>query len=154
MTTTFENAKVGDKVWDYRYGYGIVDSVENRHFGSITYTFEQGPYKGCSNVLGLDGKDDEGVRYLFWNEIEFETPVQPPRMKLIHGVEVPDISFEPRKEEHFYHPMLDNTLYKPSTYHGYGIDAFRAKYGLCYPHTEKGKQAAIFHAKAMLGIKE
>jgi hypothetical protein len=83
-----------------------------------------------------------------------ENPPAKQRTKLIHGVEVPDISFVPRKEEHFYHPILDNTLYKPSTYHGYGIDAFRVKYGLCYPHTEEGKQAAILHAKAMLGIKD
>jgi hypothetical protein len=152
-TTTFEKAKVGDKVWDYRYGYGIVESVESQHFGSITYIFEQGPYKGCSNVLDLAGKDDEGVRYLFWDEIKFEVPVQPPRMKLIHGVEVPDISFKPSYGECYVFPDVCATCpIGVNTYENYVVDRTRSNRGLCYPDTEEGKQAAILHAKAMLGI--
>jgi hypothetical protein len=89
-------------------------------------------------------------------EAKFEVPIQPLRMKLIHGVEVPDISFKPQPNQDYYYPAPHNTggyvcdvYYDCRRWHQY-----RASKGLCYPFTEEGKQAAILHAKAMLGIKE
>jgi hypothetical protein len=83
MTTTFENAKVGDRVWDFIYGWGEI--VE------LCYTPSIVPYEiiakfgdcqvyyyktdGCSQYSGER-------RTLFWGEIKFEAPKQPPRVKL------------------------------------------------------------------------
>jgi hypothetical protein len=151
MTTTFENADVGDRVWSYDQGWGTIKSIDFEREYPIHVIFDN-----CSHyTFPISGAFSEYVsRQLFWDEIKFEIPVQPPRMRLINGIEVPDISFKPRKEEHFYHPVLDKVLYNQSTYLSYGIDDFRVAHGLCYPYTEEGKQAAILHAKAMLGIKD
>ena len=115
-----------------------------RFVPGIAYTFT---LKG-ENLIGIP-------QTLFWDEIEFEVPHQPPRMKLIHGVEVPDISFVPDVGEQYYYPLPSD-----SRFYGFSVIAQcadsdqRNHFGLCYPFTEEGKQAAILHAKAMLGIKD
>lgn len=78
-----------------------------------------------------------------------------PITKLIHGVEVPDISFIPEQDKEYYFPAPHITkLYGCTNYLSKSEnDSFKVQQGLCYPHTEEGKQAAILHAKAMLGIK-
>ncbi len=88
-------------------------------------------------------------------DIKFEAPTQPPRMKLIHGVEVPDISFEPKRGDYFYRPCLSTTaLCECDIWVGGGYqDIFKAR-DMCYPETLEGEKAAILHTKAMLGIKE
>lgn len=77
--TTFENAKVGDRVWDAHYGWGkiIKIRIEDDHpiqleFKSslscvyVWYNFEGIPYSGY-------------FRTLFWDEIKFEAPPRPRR---------------------------------------------------------------------------
>lgn len=80
-----------------------------------------------------------------------------PITKLIHGVEIPDISFTPEYLQNYWFPapstdadgFCHQTRYAPMC----SGDIHRLNHNLCYPHTEEGKQAAILHAKAMLGIK-
>lgn len=78
-----------------------------------------------------------------------------PKTKLIHGVEVPDISFAPKDGEPYFFPepthpdMFDDLIFDGSDM----IDQHNCHFNLCYPYTEEGKQAAILHAKSMLGIK-
>ena len=147
MTTTFENAKIGDKVYDYYYDqYGRVIEI-----GEYSITVQLALNSG-KFVYDKNGRVSN-TRILFWDKPEIIAPEQPPRMKLIHGVEVPDISFKPTIEDRFYYPVLGYELYKTSTYLSYGVDKFKSEHNLCYPYTEEGKQAAILHAKAMLGIK-
>jgi len=94
-------------------------------------------------------------RKLFWDEIKFEIPPQSPRMKLIHGVEVPDIVFKPGLGEDYYAvDFTDKGFYVEYDWGGDELDYTLYERGLCYPFTEEGKKAAILHAKAMLGIKE
>ena len=76
-----------------------------------------------------------------------------PKTKLIHGVEIPDISFTPTPGERYYMPNIQGVhlfsdLSSSSTRY---FDEY-SKYGIFYPYTEEGKQAAILHTKAMLGI--
>ena len=154
MTTTFENARVGDKVWHIIRGWGAVESIDERSAYPILVGFDDrrvGCFTFSGKALMVDLKPS-----LFWDEIKFEVPVQPPRIKLIHGVEVPDISFKPKYNQNYYFPSINNSRHCLLTYHKEGDlhDAFRIQYDLCYPETEEGKQAAILHAKAMLGIKE
>lgn len=76
-----------------------------------------------------------------------------PKTKLIHGIEIPDISFIPKENENYYCPAIDlPELYDADYYErGFLRDEMRIKGNRCYPYTEKGREAAILHAKAMLG---
>lgn len=102
-------------------------------------------------------KDSDGV----WWTIHGGNPMwQPateyrrkPRTKLIHGVEIPDISIAPSGGEMFYTPnTLVTLLVSCGSAGGNSQLEHLVSNGLCYPCTEEGKQAAILHAKAMLGI--
>lgn len=76
-----------------------------------------------------------------------------PKTKMIHGVEVPDISFAPDTGDFYYHPTISNRNYYASTQATRSkFDELAHRHMMCYPHTEEGKQAAILHAKAMLNI--
>lgn len=73
---------------------------------------------------------------------------------IVHGVEVPELRFVPKKNDRFY--LVDPTEpeftcnYLATTDNSY--DTKWIERGLCYEPTEAGKQAAILHAKAWLGI--
>jgi hypothetical protein len=154
MKTTFKTAKPGDRVWDIRKGWGTIfcNHIDDEYPIEVNFDSES------NDTFTLEGK---AFRLdlnptLFWDELKFVVPEQPPRTKLINGVEVPDTSFQPKADEDYYFPSPDipsmcyDTRYRPSN----STDRYRAKNGMCYPYTEKGRQAAILHAKAMLGIKE
>lgn len=92
----------------------------------------------CTSMLSFE----EGIQYR-----------RKPKTKLIHGVEVPDITFTPNEGDFICvpSPCFDGFISTPKFYndkHG----EHHVKHNLCYPDTEEGKQAAILHAKAMLGI--
>lgn len=77
-----------------------------------------------------------------------------PKMKLIHGVEVPDIGINPNVGVEFYASNVGLPCYFEIGTRRYSDCSFTdrmVKRGICYPSTEEGKQAAILHAKAMLG---
>ncbi len=154
MTTTFENAKVGDRVWSVTSGWGFIDDIHYRCKYPIHVTFDDDRFSSFM----VDGRNykDHLNQELFWDEIKFEVPVQPPRMKLIHGVEVPNISFVPKEDEYYYYPSIEMPAFYGFTYFDTTNinDILKNKHGLCYPYTEQGKQAAILHAKAMLGVRE
>jgi hypothetical protein len=154
-TTTFENAKPGDRVWDIRKGWGTIDKLNPHSTYSIIVNFDldkQGEF--TYTVKGKSFMSDVN-QSLFWDELKIEAPEQPPRTKLINGVEVPDISFYPDLNEKYYYPSPScEDFYENTSYEDYEADRHRANYGLCYPYTKEGKKVAILHAKAMLGIKE
>ena len=153
MTTTFENARVGDRVWDFIYGWGKIEHIESKSQYPLKIRFAS----GSGYAFTLKGENLMGIpQTLFWDEIKYEIPTQPLRMKLIHGVEVPDISFRPSHGEDYYAvDLMEETFYYDYyTWRGDVTDLILYERGLCYPLTEGGKKAAILHAKAMLGIKE
>jgi hypothetical protein len=152
MSTTFENAKVGDRVWSVRYGHGAVAAVYSDPNYPLVIKFER--YVNSKSYTFQGNENHHELQTLFWQEIKFEVPKQPPRMKLINGIEIPDISFHPEARKHYYYPLLDvglfdNTFFEESN----KTDEFRAANGLCYPCTPEGKEAAVLHAKALLGVK-
>jgi hypothetical protein len=75
-------------------------------------------------------------------------------MKLVNGVEIPDISFKPNIGESCYLPFpTSSSLYSRHVYnHSNEITGHLSTNGICYPFTEEGREVAILHAKAMLGI--
>jgi hypothetical protein len=147
---TFENAQKGDRVWSIRHGWGVIKLIEDH---KIWVKFENLIW----NIFTFCGKlDIEDLNpTLFWDEVKFDIPQKPIKMKLVHGVEVPDISFKPTLDDHFYYPSVDCiNLHKLMTYNDYGWCNFLSENNLCYPCDDGGRAAAILHAKAMLGFKE
>lgn len=76
-----------------------------------------------------------------------------PKTHTVHGVEVPDLRFEPNEGEEYYlaEPTEYRFTYKYTATND-NLDTVWAERGLCYKPTEEGKKAAILHAKAMLGM--
>lgn len=76
-----------------------------------------------------------------------------PKTHLVHGVEVPDLRIKPDPDKGYYapHVTIDNLVVEFCN-DGDHFDKHLISHNLCYEHTEAGKQAAILHAKAMLGI--
>lgn len=77
-----------------------------------------------------------------------------PKTHMVHGVEVPDLRIVPKTGDRFYladptKPEFTCDFLKTAT-NSYGSEW--TERGLCYEYTEEGKQAAILHAKIMLGI--
>ena len=76
-----------------------------------------------------------------------------PKTHIVNGVEIADLRIEPKIDEWYY--LVDPT--EPEFTSSYeatcdSYDTVWAERGMCYEHTEEGKQAAILHAKIMLGI--
>ena len=75
-----------------------------------------------------------------------------PRTHVIHGVDIPDLRVSPEYGEYFY--LADPlTLELTNRYEFDSEQRIWVERGFTYQDTEEGKQAAILHAKAMLGIK-
>jgi hypothetical protein len=151
MSTTFENARVGDRVWSVRRGHGTIDALDVDPDYPLAVKFDKGLTLKPYTMQGMEIKGE--LQTLFWQEIKFEAPKQL-RMKLINDVEVPNISFHPNDNEYYYYPELTQFLYD-KTFFIKCIDTheFRSANSLCYPYTEEGKAAAMLHSKALLGIK-
>jgi hypothetical protein len=155
MTTTFENARIGDRVWDFIHGFGEIEHIESKSEFPLKIRF----VSGSGYTFTLKGQNLLGIpQTLFWDEIKFEAPTQSQSTKLIHGLEVPDISIDQKTTKlgwRYYYPEPSKTQLFNTEFYGCSTDCMaRLENNLCYPYTEKGKQAAIRHAKAMLGIKE
>jgi hypothetical protein len=152
MTTTFETAKIGDQVFSHTFGWGVILDIDKSNYYPIQAVF--GTTATC-HFFTLEGFHYKGnpSQCLFWDECTIEAPAKPVTMKLVHGIEVPDISFHPTDGTAYYYPATNDDMYSTTTYYSkYLSDRFRSDNNLCYPYTKEGKQAAILHAKAMLGI--
>lgn len=80
-----------------------------------------------------------------------------PKTHLVHGVEIPDLRFTPKFGENYWQPDAGtHNLVLRGFFNGnYTKDYFhshRIANNLCYEPNEEGKQAAILHAKAWLGV--
>jgi hypothetical protein len=153
MKTTFQNARIGDKVFSHTFGWGKIEFVDTSLKYAICVRFINEP--SCSIPFTIEGYyyEDMPIQSLFWDEIDIKAPVKPVTTKVINGVEIPDISFKPNEAEACYvasptRPSLyDQIVYfYPSELNNHLRDS-----NLCYPYTDEGRQVAILHAKAMLG---
>ena len=75
-----------------------------------------------------------------------------PTTHIVHGVEIPDLRVTPELGEQYY--LADPTASELTELHTFVMRAEKlwAERGLCYEPTEEGKQAAILHTKAMMGM--
>ena len=76
-----------------------------------------------------------------------------PKTHIVNGVEIPDLRVKPNCNDRYH--LADPTESEFTYFYLFGgdnKDKLWSKRGLIYEYTEEGKQAAILHAKAMLGI--
>lgn len=70
----FRNAKVGDKVWDFVYGEGVIIEISDCEQYPLTVTFKNDV---CATFT-YDGKMMViGNQTLFWDRFEFTPPAKP-----------------------------------------------------------------------------
>lgn len=72
MTTTFETAKVGDKVWSLLSGWGVIITMKPEDTYSLRVKFGT----GRSNWYTMDGKNHSSNKNqtLFWDEVKIVAP--------------------------------------------------------------------------------
>lgn len=75
MTTTFETAKVGDKVWCMRFGWGEIRNTEASTAYPIAVYFPEDEFETYT-AGGLYDEDDI-TQSIFWDEVVIEAPVKP-----------------------------------------------------------------------------
>lgn len=78
-----------------------------------------------------------------------------PKTRIIHGIEITDFEFKPKVGEAFYAANVGLPEFFEHAQRASEHCTFTQRMierGLIYPRTEEGRQAAILHAKAMLGI--
>lgn len=75
-----------------------------------------------------------------------------PKTYFLHGVEIPDLRIEPKNGQEYWYPDPSTAYFVGFSVHGAESSVHRLENNLCYERTEEGKQAAVKHAKAMLGI--
>jgi hypothetical protein len=154
MTTTFESANVGDKVYSPAFGWGEIRYIYTSKKYPLSIKFYDDPDEEYEFTFEGYYFKDVPRQSLFWDAVTIEAPTKPVKLtatKIVNGVEVPDISFKPVSGEHCYLPVPTHPVFHIHYCADKADDHLNA-FGLCYPLTEEGKQAAILHAKAMLGI--
>lgn len=76
----FANVKVGDKVWDIRMGWGVVDELELDSYYPISVDFT---HVGDTYTLEGFHRDTDVNPSLFWDEIEIKAPPAPlPKLEM------------------------------------------------------------------------
>lgn len=76
MTTTFETAKVGDRVWCIRHGWGEIRELDSSKDYPIHVRFQGDGGFTTYTTCGLYTVDDV-TRTLFWDEVVIDAPVKP-----------------------------------------------------------------------------
>ena len=85
--------------------------------------------------------------------LEYRRKPNKPKTHNVHGVEIPDLRVSPKYGEYYYLASTSTqTHYSVHTSVGDIMDKIWVERGLVYQYTEEGKQAAILHSKAMLGM--
>ena len=75
-TTTFESAKVGDKVWSFEFGWGSIVEILQDEDRPITCKFENFNINIQYSLFGLLSKYST-YQTLFWDEIKIVAPEKP-----------------------------------------------------------------------------
>jgi hypothetical protein len=154
MITTFETAQIGDRVYSPTFGWGEIICIDGFEHYPLGVRFKNTAIDTYYFTLEGYYYEDVPIQSLFWDEVVIEAPIKPVKLaavKIVNGVEIPNISFNPNPGEYCYSPVPTHPdLYRPLYYCHNETNEYLKNNGLCYPYTEKGKTAAILHAKAML----
>lgn len=153
---TFEDAKVGDRVYCLMYGWGAIYTIDCTLTYPVMVKFDNGRKEQFSTYGEFD-VDSNNEQVLFWDVPAIEAPKRKaPKFKEINGLQVPNLSIRPEHNECYNLADPCNPLwyYRTPFEANCEISLHRADKGLCYPNTDEGIVAAIAHAKALLGIKD
>ena len=102
MTTTFETAKVGDRVWSIERGWGVIQSLDGGETYPIIVEFQN--ERSLSYTLGGKRLITHELQTLFWDEVEIEAPQKPlPDLAVDAKVFVWGKEYEYRLKRHFSH---------------------------------------------------
>lgn len=75
MTTTFENAKVGDRVWHLHCKWGTIRAIRPDKFFPIEVKYDTGG-EGSFTLSGVELITND-VATLFWDEVTIIAPPKP-----------------------------------------------------------------------------
>lgn len=78
MEEQFKNAKIGDKVWDIRSGWGKITRINNSTIYRINVQFNDGDNE--SFMLDSKQQRNDILPVLFWDEIKFDIPPKPKQL--------------------------------------------------------------------------
>lgn len=86
-----------------------------------------------------------------WDDTEYR---RKPKTHSVHGVEIPDLRITPDLDQHYWYPDPSETdlVLRILRRKWSSSDNHRIANNLCYEHSDEGKEAAIMHSKAWLGI--
>ena len=71
----FDGIKIGDRVWSFDFGWGIVVEINEEFKIPIVVEFDKLEFQDSYNY---DGKSMEELNQtLFWDKIEFDIPKNP-----------------------------------------------------------------------------
>jgi len=106
--TTFENAKVGDKVWSCVYGWGEIKTIITEMKYPISVKFKRSNYTISYNWNGIRIPTENCT--LFWDEINMTPPERPKRKvkKVIQGWESPSFTLPAVYKSH-HHQIINQT---------------------------------------------
>lgn len=112
---------------------------------------DDGVWKDCQVKGSVDGWQHCSQHPAWWCATEYR---RKPKTHIVHGVEIPDLRFTPKSGETYYHPFPYSTELVARTHYdtSHAPDTYRNEHGLCYEYSSEGRQAAIAHTKAWLGI--
>lgn len=74
-TTTFENARIGDRVWSMRRGWGTVRKIDRDTLYPLKVTYQHVGI-GSYTLDGLAHVEDI-TQSLFWDEVVVKAPIKP-----------------------------------------------------------------------------
>lgn len=121
----FRNAKVGDRVWHIRKGYGKIYAIDNNSKFRIHVQF-----KDESNIWFLiNGREfEEDINpSLFWDEIKFEIPKKPFNLEETFRI-LEEIEFSQKEIENvciYYDKDSDKLSWNTTNYRKYlGVKFF------------------------------
>lgn len=100
---TFKDSKVGDKVWSFRMGYGVIYQIEVDDDYPIKVDFGDGFDKESFTYCGRYFSEDTNP-VLFHSKVKFEVPPKPlPDLKVDAKVLVWDGGDCEKQRRHFSH---------------------------------------------------
>jgi len=109
MTTTFETAKIGDRVWSVEYGWGVIQSVLHAYVNLIQVKFA-GDFCIAFSLSGSQLPWCE-TQTLFWDEVVIKVPVKPlPELEIDTKVLVWNDPSE-KHRRHFSHFSNDGRVH-------------------------------------------
>lgn len=104
----FKDAKVGDRVWHIRYGFGKITEICPQYVQQIIVDF--GIAKKSFSYAGKEWEGDLNPT-LFWDEIKFDIPTKPlPKLKIDTQVLVWDNTDEQKLKRYFSHFDKDGDI--------------------------------------------